>query len=89
MYDANGASSGTAPVDTKHYDTGDKVIILQPPAEMVYAGHSFVCWNTRADGEGDNYTKDQSLQMPARNLILYAKWTANQYTITYDKNDGS
>jgi uncharacterized repeat protein (TIGR02543 family) len=27
--------------------------------------------------------------MPAQNLIVYAKWTVNQYTITYEVNGGS
>jgi uncharacterized repeat protein (TIGR02543 family) len=27
--------------------------------------------------------------MPAQNLTLYAKWTINQYTITFDSNGGS
>gem|GEM_PF-835328 len=27
--------------------------------------------------------------MPAQNTTLYAKWTANQYTITFEENEGS
>lgn len=38
---------------------------------FTYENHSFVRWNTQADGEGDDYAVDAT---PAANLTLYAIW---------------
>lgn len=52
------------------------------------AGHTFVKWNTAADGSGSNYSEGQSYSSNA-NLTLYAIWSPNTFAITYDANGGS
>ncbi len=52
-------------------------------------GYSFVCWNTQADGQGKDYDPADTFNMPADNVILYAKWSADDQNITYDNNGGS
>lgn len=52
------------------------------------AGHTFVRWNTAADGSGTSYTAGQSYSSNA-NLTLYAIWSPNTFAITYDANGGS
>ncbi len=49
--------------------------------EAVFAG-----WNTQSDGSGTNYDNSVSYTMGSADVILYAQWTVNQYTVTYDSN---
>ncbi len=57
------------------------------------AGHSFANWNTQSDGEGDTYANNQTVNnLSSENgatVTLYAQWTANSYTISYDANNGT
>jgi uncharacterized repeat protein (TIGR02543 family) len=48
-------------------------------------GYTFAGWNTLANGTGTNYTNQQSVTLSG-NLTLYAKWTADTYTVTYTYN---
>lgn len=51
-------------------------------------GYTFAGWNTAANGTGTSYAVGSSYSS-ASNLTLYAQWTINSYTVTYDKNGGS
>ena len=50
-------------------------------------GYSFNGWNTASDGSGTDYSDQQSV-LNIGNTVLYAKWLANTYTITFDANGG-
>lgn len=50
-------------------------------------GHTFAGWNTKADGSGTQVTA--STLMGAANTTIYAQWTINQYTATFDANGGT
>jgi uncharacterized protein (TIGR02145 family)/uncharacterized repeat protein (TIGR02543 family) len=49
-------------------------------------GWSFAGWATTPSG-AVAYTNQAPYTMGTANVTLYAKWTANNYTITFDKND--
>jgi uncharacterized repeat protein (TIGR02543 family) len=51
-------------------------------------GHVFGGWNASADGTGITYIA-MSQYAPSTNVILYAKWTPNQYTVTFNADGGS
>ena len=51
-------------------------------------GYTFSGWNTLANGTGTNYT-DGAIYPFTSNITLYAKWTVNSYTITFNSNGGS
>ena len=51
-------------------------------------GNSFSGWNTAAGGGGTSYSPGDSYNT-ASNLTLYAQWTPDTYTISYDANGGS
>lgn len=57
--------------------------------EFTRTGYTFSGWNTQADGKGDSYADGQSVTLTTAGLTLYAQWTANQYTITLDKQGGT
>ena len=47
-------------------------------------GYTFAGWYTNSDGSGTTITEIDGSQ--AGELVLYAKWTANTYTIRYNGN---
>lgn len=83
-YHANGATGGTVPVDSGEYETGATVTMLSNSGGLVKTGYTFAGWNSAADGNGSTYLAGTGLTMPATNLTLYAKWTINQHTVTFD-----
>ena len=50
-------------------------------------GYSFSSWNTLANGTGTNYANGATYDFSA-DIELYAQWTANAYTLTFDANGG-
>ncbi len=51
-------------------------------------GYTFSHWNTAANGSGASYTDGETYDFTA-NITLFAQWTANTYTVTFDANGGS
>jgi len=52
------------------------------------AGYAFAGWNTAANGSGTAYA-DGATYAFAADVTLYAQWTVNQYTLTFDSGGGS
>jgi uncharacterized repeat protein (TIGR02543 family) len=71
------ATSGTDP-----WDGWDTTVSGNTPTRT---GYTFSGWNTSTDGLGTSYAKSADITVTS-NLTLYAKWTANTYSITYDGN---
>ncbi len=80
-FDANGAT-GTIPSSPHDYDS---VVTLPTVGSLVKIGHSFGGWSVTADGE----VITETYRMPLGDTTLYAVWTVNQYTITFDSAGGS
>ena len=53
------------------------------------SGYSFAGWSTAANGTGASYANGATYDFTLGNLILYAQWTANTYTVTYDAEGGT
>ena len=53
---------------------------------MTKTGHTFSGWNTAANGSGTSYAAAATFNMPANNVTLFAQWTINTHTVTYDGN---
>ncbi len=51
-------------------------------------GYTISGWNTAADGTGTRYALGSAIEISEDNVILYAQWTVNKYTITWDANGG-
>ena len=85
IYNANGGSGAPA---TVAYFMGDFVVIDNTGA-TVRTGYSFAGWNTLANGTGSDYVGGQNFLMTDSNMTMYAKWTSNPYTLTYNANLGS
>ena len=52
---------------------------------LVKTGYTFAGWNTAANGSGTAYAASATF-MIAAHTTLYAQWTINTYTVTYNGN---
>ena len=86
-YDGNGAESGDVPTDDVTYEDGSSAGLKQ--ASLTKTGHTFVGWNTAANGSGTAFAADGNAvaTINSSNLSLYAKWNKNRYAVNYIAND--
>lgn len=83
-YDANSSTSGSVPSNqTKTYAVS--LTLQTNTGTLARTGYTFGGWNTLANGSGDLYSSGGSYTANA-GVTLYAKWTINTYTLTYDDN---
>ena len=82
-YDKNGATSGSIPTDATKYNSGASVTVKTNSGNLAKTGYTFAGWNTKADGTGTTYTAGTGTFTITANTTLYAKWTANTYTVTW------
>lgn len=83
-YDANGGVSAP-PADT--HTAGESVNLSSTAPTR--SGYTFSGWNTLANGSGTNYLANAVYVIPGSDTVLYAKWTAINYTLNYSANGGS
>ena len=73
VYDGNGATSGSAPIDATAYSSGASVTVKGNTDGLAIPSFTFGGWNTKADGTGTNYSADDTFTISA-NTTLYAQW---------------
>lgn len=73
-YDANDSTSGSAPVDSAAYQSGDAVQVMGNTGNLAKTGYDFSGWNAAKDGSGTSYAAGASLTMGSADLTLYARW---------------
>ncbi|MFN5370320.1 MAG: InlB B-repeat-containing protein, partial [Bacteroidia bacterium] len=81
-FNGNGATGGTMANQTASSATN-----LTANA-FTRTGYTFAGWNTAANGSGTAYANSSSFPFTA-NTTLFAQWTANTLTVTYDSQGGS
>jgi uncharacterized repeat protein (TIGR02543 family) len=86
-FDVNGGT-GSPNVDSVTA-TGTLNVTLATAGSMARPGYTFNGWNTRADGTGTLYAAGLTTYTPAGNITLFAKWTGNPYTITFNGNSNT
>jgi len=79
-----GTWDGTATADEEK-SVNSSNVISSMPGDPVRAGYTFAGWNTQEDGSGAVFNELAALYI---DLIVYAKWTPNPLTITYNANGG-
>ena len=65
-YAANGATSGTAPVDTASPYSSFATVTLLGPGTLAKTGTTFAGWNTKANGSGTSYAPGDTCLTRAR-----------------------
>ena len=84
-YDSNSADSGTAPTETAKQIT-QNVTIKANTGSLIRVGYTFSGWNTNSDGTGTNYLSGSQFTVGSAHVTLFAKWSPNTYTVTYNVN---
>jgi uncharacterized repeat protein (TIGR02543 family) len=85
-YDANGGSGSPPSGATAANGVG---VTVASHSALSRPGYTFAAWNTAASGTGTGHSSGDTLTMGAANVTLYAQWTADTLTITYDSQSGS
>ena len=83
----NNGGTGSQTDSSSPYSSGATVTVLGA-GSMAKTGYSFAGWNTLSGGGGTHYNANDTFTMPANAVTLYAQWTANTYTVTFDGNSG-
>jgi len=73
-YNANGATSGSAPTDATDYSY-DQVATIQGAGTLARTGYNFAGWNTSAVGTGASSSANDTQTMTS-NVVLFAQWSA-------------
>lgn len=87
-YNANGATSGTVPVDNTQYSRNAQVTLALNTGNLQKTGYTFNGWNTKADPTADgasHYNAGAQIQI-TKNIVLYAEWLSNSPSITVQAN---
>lgn len=85
VYNGNGNSSGSVPIDSSSYAPGNTVTVLGINT-LAKSGYVFNGWNTLADGSGTVYSIGSTFTIGATDVNLYAQWRA-QHTLVQLVND--
>ena len=80
IYDGNGNTAGSPPVDGNTYFTGDTITIRGNTGGLEKNG-SYVSWNTQANGGGTTYMMGQKYTMTAASVVLYARYHTAYYQL--------
>jgi uncharacterized repeat protein (TIGR02543 family) len=87
-YNGNGSTSGSVP-GSGTYTTGGSYTAATNSGTLAKTGFTFADWNTNANGSGTDYAQSSTNVTATSDLILYAKWTAASYSVTYALNGGT
>jgi len=88
IYNGNTSDGGSAPVDSIAHTVGSTVTVLGV-GSLTKTGYTFVGWNTAVDGSGTDYNANDTFVIGITGVTLYAKWTANSYTVTYNNQSAT
>jgi hypothetical protein len=82
-FTANGGNGTIAPVTSQLGAT----ISLPSSAGITNVGHTFIGWNTTANGSGTEYAGGATYVLVG-DQTLFAQWTADVYSVTYSSDGG-
>jgi uncharacterized repeat protein (TIGR02543 family) len=82
VYKGNGNTGGVAPVDSKWYVVGDRVTVLGQ-GSLVRDGYVFLGWSTSPQATTPLYTVGSIFTIQNGDVVLYAVWSQNLYTVEY------
>ena len=86
-YDSNTALSGSVPADYTLYASSESAYIRGNENSLVKTGYSFSGWTELANGSGTVYSPSNTTTIAmSQDRVLYAKWTATTFPVTFDSN---
>ena len=87
-YNSNSADSGSVPTESSKQIT-QTATVKANTGNLVRVGYTFSGWNIASDGTGTNYLSGSLFTVGSDDVILFAKWSPNTYTVTYNINGGT
>ncbi|CAN5185272.1 hypothetical protein BH11PSE11_BH11PSE11_19530 [soil metagenome] len=88
VYNGNGYTGGSVPLDGNMYANGATVTVLGNTGSLVRTGYAFTGWNTAANGSGTSRAPGSTFAMGGGVVVLYAQWSP-VYSVTYNGNTNS
>jgi uncharacterized protein (TIGR02145 family)/uncharacterized repeat protein (TIGR02543 family) len=88
-YMGNGSLTGSVPIDSIVYPQNMVVSIKDNTGSLVKPGNTFSGWNRLQNGTGKTYQPSDTLIMGTENVLLYAKWNVDSFTVSFESNGGS
>jgi uncharacterized repeat protein (TIGR02543 family) len=86
-YDSNTATSGSVPSDMSAYASSESAYVQGNAGSLVKTGYTFAGWSLSTDGSGTVYSPSNTTTIAmSSNRILYAKWSANSFLVSFDSN---
>ena len=85
-YTAPTATAGAVPTDATSYHITQSLTVKGNTGSLTRTGYTFAGWTVAADGSGTVLQSGSQVVLGAANVNLYAKWTANTYTVSYNVN---
>jgi uncharacterized repeat protein (TIGR02543 family) len=82
-FNNNGGDTEADPISISDIAYGATTTQPSSPEKTEY---TFVGWNTIANGSGSAFTSTTTV---TADITVYAQWTINEYTITFDSNGGT
>jgi len=82
IFDGNGADVQANPLTKTVFSPATTVVTLPAPPTRI--GHTFADWYTTQDVGGTQFTASTTV---TAGITVYARWTINSYTITFNKNN--
>jgi uncharacterized repeat protein (TIGR02543 family) len=80
------ANGGTGTMAAQTFTEGEAQALTRNA--FTYDGYTFTGWNTLQGGSGASYTDGQTITATA-DMTLYAQWSANTVTVTFNANGGT
>lgn len=84
-YYSNGGSG--APNDTYFYGSTESIVLSS--TKPTRTGYTFLGWSTSSSATSATYSAGQNIGTRSSNLVLYAVWRINSYTVTCEDRVGS
>ena len=83
-YNANGATSGSVPVDNNHYGFYDYYRVADNTGNLVFPGYRFMGWGFLKDDYSGKLLPGQSTLYTGGEIVLYAIWRPDSEIIVFD-----
>lgn len=86
-YNGNSASSGSVPVDSSVYISGESIIVLGNTNSLIRDGYNFTGWSVNSDGSGTVFINGNTIIQSTSDIILYAVWVTHH--VVYNGNNST
>ncbi len=88
-YKANGATSGSVPIDQASYTIGQDAPIFGNTGNLARTGYLFIGWGYNSTETDVLYRSGDPYTVGTSNISFWARWTPETYAVTYDTNGAS